>query len=189
MRAKRDAVVVEPSPALEAEDLEAARIGQDRAVPRHEAVQAACGFDAFEPRAQPKVVRVRQYDLRVRLAQFERGQPFDGRGRSDGHERRRLNNAVRKTKPPPPSRPIPRHDVKHYFCVILSLSKDRVSPRVILSLSKGATNARHPYTPAAARARTPSLRRFADAGRPDARRAALGPASRNAPPFSRRADR
>ena len=65
VRAKRDAVVVELAPRLEAEDLKAAGVGEDRAVPRHEAVQAAGRFDGLAARAQPQMIGVREHDLRA----------------------------------------------------------------------------------------------------------------------------
>ena len=41
VRSERHAVVVELAPLLQAEDLEAAGVGENRTVPRHEAMNAA----------------------------------------------------------------------------------------------------------------------------------------------------
>ena len=54
--------------APEAEHLEAARIGEDRSVPAHEAVQPAVRGDHVESRPQPQVERVAEHDLRAERA-------------------------------------------------------------------------------------------------------------------------
>ena len=96
VRFERHAVFVELAALLQAEDLEAAGVGEDRAVPRHEAVHAARLDDQLFARAQPQMIGVRQNDLAVRAAHFVRRERLDGRGRADRHEGRRLDHAVRE---------------------------------------------------------------------------------------------
>ena len=66
VRPERHAVVRQRTEVAQAEDLEAAAVGQDRAVPRHEAVEAAEALDEVDTGPQEEVVRVRQHDLRAR---------------------------------------------------------------------------------------------------------------------------
>ncbi len=96
VRAKRDAVVVEVAPRFQAEDLEAAAVGEDRPVPGHEAMQAAQRDERLASRAQPQMVGVRENDLRADLAQVGRRDALHGGGGSDRHEGRRLDGAVRE---------------------------------------------------------------------------------------------
>ena len=76
--------------------MEAAAIGEDRAVPGHERMQAAGGDDRFEARPQPEVVRVRKDDLRAEFVQIARRECLDRRRGTDGHEGRRFDDAVRE---------------------------------------------------------------------------------------------
>ena len=62
---KVDAVVVELERVGEAEDLEAAGVGEDRAVPVHEPVQPARVCDDVGAGAQEEVVGVGEHDLRA----------------------------------------------------------------------------------------------------------------------------
>ena len=69
MAAERDAVVVDDPQVAERDDLEAARIGQDRAVPVHEPVQAAEPGDPLVAGPQVEVVGVRQDDRGADVAE------------------------------------------------------------------------------------------------------------------------
>ena len=61
--AERNAVVVDLEDRVaEREDLEAARVGEDRAVPGHETVQAAELLDHLGPGTEVEVVRVAEQD-------------------------------------------------------------------------------------------------------------------------------
>ncbi len=108
VRAEGDAVVVEPPPALQAEDLKAAGVGEDGAVPRHETVQAARCLDRFKARPQPEMIGVGEHDLRLRFAQFVRREAFDGRRGAHRHERRRLHASVRELQAAAPRPAVPR---------------------------------------------------------------------------------
>ncbi len=67
-----DAVVVDLAQLAERHDLEPARVGQDRPVPGHEAVQAAEAGDALVAGPQVEVVRVGQDDRGAGLAEIVR---------------------------------------------------------------------------------------------------------------------
>jgi hypothetical protein len=64
-RGELDAFLDDLAQRAQAEDLEAARIGEDRSVPAHEAMQAAVGGDDLQPRPQPEVEGVAEHDLRA----------------------------------------------------------------------------------------------------------------------------
>ena len=102
MAAERDAVVVHDPEIAERDDLEAARIGQDRPVPAHERVEAAEPGDPLVARAQVEVVGVRQDDRGTDPAQVVRGERLDRRVRPDRHELRRLDGAVGQCQSPGP---------------------------------------------------------------------------------------
>ncbi len=70
----------------EAEELEAAAIGQDRAVPAHEAVQAAQVADHLLARPQGQVIGVGQHHLGPGLAELLDFQSLDARLGGHGHE-------------------------------------------------------------------------------------------------------
>ena len=80
----------------EAEDLEAAAVGEDRAVPAHERVQPAERRDRFLARPQRQVVRVGQDHLRAGLAQAAGVDALDGALRADRHEGRHFDRAMRR---------------------------------------------------------------------------------------------
>ena len=94
VRLEGHAVVIEFAPRLEAEDLEPAAVGEDRAVPGHEPVQAAERDQRFTSGPQPEMIGVRKDDVRVDLAQVGRRNALDGGGGADRHEGRRLDGAV-----------------------------------------------------------------------------------------------
>ena len=100
--AERHAVLVDDPQIAERHDLVSARVGQDRPVPGHEAVQPAKPLDALVAGAQVQVVRVGEDDRgagRRDLVGIER---LDRRVRADRHELRRLDDAVRQFQPPGP---------------------------------------------------------------------------------------
>ena len=67
--AERDAVLVDDPQVAERDDLEAARVGQDRAVPVHEPMQAAEPRDPLVPGPQVQVVGVGQDDRGADVAE------------------------------------------------------------------------------------------------------------------------
>jgi len=72
-RAERDAFVVDGGDRVaQREDLEPARVGEDRPVPAHEGVQPAELGDQVGARAEVQVVRVAEQDPRACLAHLVR---------------------------------------------------------------------------------------------------------------------
>ena len=96
-RAERDAVVVDLRDRVaEGEDLIAPRVGEDRPVPAHEAVQAAELGDQVGSGPEGQVVRVAEHDLRAEVAHLVRVEHLHGRLGPDGHEGGRPQLAVRR---------------------------------------------------------------------------------------------
>ena len=83
------------------EDLEAARVGQDRFVPAHKAVEAAELFEDFHARAQPQMESVAQTDLRADIQQLVRAHRLDRAVSAHRHEDRGFDDAVRQMHTPP----------------------------------------------------------------------------------------
>ena len=73
VRAEHDAVFGQLRQLRQAEDLEAARVGEHRALPAHEAVQAAVRGDHLEAGAQPQVIGVAEDDARADAFELARG--------------------------------------------------------------------------------------------------------------------
>ena len=94
--AELDAVLVDGAQRLQREHLEAAGVGEDRAVPAHEPVQPA------ERRARARRRGAGADDRRWRGSSGadrvagRRVERLDRRERADGHERRRLDGAMRR---------------------------------------------------------------------------------------------
>ena len=95
MRAKFDAMLLHFANFGEAENLKAAAVGEDRLFPVHKLVQSVSGADYVKAGAQIQMVCVAENDLRVHLVQFARVERLDAGLRADGHEHRRLDDAVR----------------------------------------------------------------------------------------------
>ncbi len=72
VRAELRAVLADPPHRREAEDLVAAAVGQDRAVPADEPVQAAAARDQPVARPQVEVVGVAEDDLGAELLELLR---------------------------------------------------------------------------------------------------------------------
>jgi hypothetical protein len=92
------------------EHLEAPGVGEDRALPAHEAMQAVVRGDHVESRSQPQMKRVAEHDLRVHFHQFVRCHRLDGAIGADRHEHRGLDGAVRERDAGAPGRAIGRED-------------------------------------------------------------------------------
>ena len=82
------------------EDLEAAAVGQDRAVPAHEGVQPAELADERFAGAQRQVIGVREHDLGAGGAHLIGRQRLERAVRADGHEGGRREAAVRRREVP-----------------------------------------------------------------------------------------
>src|SRR5271170_2759862 len=95
MRTKFDAVFFYFANFGEAENLEAAAVGENRLVPIHELVQTAGGADDIKAGTQIQMIGVAENDLRVHLLEFAWVKRLDAGLRADRHEHRRLDDAVR----------------------------------------------------------------------------------------------
>ena len=86
----------------ERKDLEAARIGENRPVPAHEAVKPAGGREDVSAGAQHEVVGVAEDDLRPQLIEVARLQRLDCPKRANVHKNGGFDGAVGGKKPPQP---------------------------------------------------------------------------------------
>jgi len=107
---KGHTVVIEPGQVGQADDLEAARVGQERAVPGHESVKPTGSPDQFHAGTEAQVVGVRQQDTCTGAREFIRYESLHGCLRSHGHEDGSLNGSVRDHERACPSAPIARVD-------------------------------------------------------------------------------
>src|SRR5439155_10579082 len=90
---------VDLSQVRQAEDLEAARVGENGSIPGHELVKPAQPRDPIGAGTKAKVVGVAQDDLGARGMQVGRGQALDRCLGAHGHELRRVDDAVRRLQP------------------------------------------------------------------------------------------
>ncbi|CDN43726.1 Uncharacterized protein BN871_DJ_00080 [Paenibacillus sp. P22] len=95
MGAEFDAFLGDLAHVAQREHLEAAAVRQNRAVPIHELVQAAGIADQVVARTEPQVIGVAENDMGVHFLELFRAHRLDGSLGADGHERRRLDDAVR----------------------------------------------------------------------------------------------
>ena len=103
MRLEHHALFGDLAQPAQAEDLEAAGIGEDRPRPVHELVQPAEPPDRLVPRPQIQMIGVAENDLGVEIVdQIPRQQALDGGLRPDRHEHRRLDVAMRRVQYPRP---------------------------------------------------------------------------------------
>jgi len=99
-RAELDAGLGDLSELREAEHLEPAGVGQDRAVPAHEAMQPAELADEVVSGPEKQMVRVGEHDLGAGRAEVVGPERLHGGVRADRHEDRRLDDAVRGRQAP-----------------------------------------------------------------------------------------
>ena len=99
MRAEAHAFVRDFAQLAEAEDLEAAGVGEHGARPADEAVQAAHAADGFVPGAQIEVVGVAENDLRAQRFEHVLGDGLDRSGRADRHEDRGFDGLMGQIEP------------------------------------------------------------------------------------------
>ena len=95
MRLEAGALFLDRAPRGEAEHLIAAAIGQDRARPPDETVQAAASCDEIVAGPQIEVVGVAEQDLRAEPFEIAMSEPFHRALGADRHERRRLDASMR----------------------------------------------------------------------------------------------
>jgi hypothetical protein len=96
-RPEGDAVVVDFDQGVaKGEDLEAARIGQDRPIPAGEGVQPAQIRDQLVTGPEMQVIRVAEDDLRADGAKLVRVEALHRPLRADGHEGGRADLSVRR---------------------------------------------------------------------------------------------
>ena len=102
--------------AGQGEDLKAAGIRQDWAVPGHEFMQAALVVDQAVAGPQMQMGGIGKGDLRADLLQIGGAEgPFDRALCRDIHKNRRLHRAVGAGKFPPARRPLLLAQLKHSF--------------------------------------------------------------------------
>ena len=89
------------------ENLEPAGVGQHRAFPAHEPVDAADAPEDFRPRPQQQVIGIREQDLRARILERLRELRLHRGLRADRHEERRLHFVVQRAETSPPARASP----------------------------------------------------------------------------------
>src|SRR5688500_8585646 len=96
MRLEIGALLADRAPFGEAEDLEAAAVGQQRLRPANEAMETAAPSDQLVARAQEQVVGVAEDDLGAELLQVAMERGFDRALGAHRHEGRCLHDAVRR---------------------------------------------------------------------------------------------
>ena len=102
MRTKRHAVIGHFAEIAQAEDLKAARIGEDRMRPRHELVETAHLADQFMAGPEIQVIGIRKQNLDAELFEILLRLTLHRRGCAHRHERRRLDHAMRRGETPKP---------------------------------------------------------------------------------------
>ena len=95
-RGEGHALLGDLAPVRQREHLEATGVGQDRAIPAGEAVQAAMGADHLQARAQVQVEGVAQDDLRAQGADLVGQHALDRAIGAHRHEGRGLHRATRE---------------------------------------------------------------------------------------------
>ena len=86
VRAECDALLVDFAKSVQAEYLESARVGEDRALPRHKAVQSTQpAYDVYTG-PQVEVVGISEQNLDVQLVEQVLGHAFDRGQRSNRHK-------------------------------------------------------------------------------------------------------
>ncbi len=93
---KADALVCDFAQISKAENLVAARVGENSAGPGHEGMQAAEFANQGMTGAKIKMIGVGQDDFCAESLESFLGKPFYSCSRADGHEYGRLDDAVRR---------------------------------------------------------------------------------------------
>jgi hypothetical protein len=110
MTAEFDAVLAHGAQPLEREHLKPAGVGEDRAIPHHEAVQPAHVANEVIARPQVQMICVAEYHPGADGVQVVGVERLHRRERAHRHERRRLYHAVRCREAPGPRAPHRRVD-------------------------------------------------------------------------------
>ncbi len=96
MRAECDAFFGDFAQLVQAENLEAAGIRQDRSRPRHETMQSAEIAHGFDSGAEVKMISVAEKNLNPEFFENILRHTFDCGRRADGHEHGSFDLAVRR---------------------------------------------------------------------------------------------
>jgi len=96
MRAERDTLFADFAQITQTEDLKAAGVGQNRAWPRHEAMQSAQLPDLLDSRPQVEVIGVSQENFNAEFFENVLRDAFDRGQGSHRHEDRGFDFAVRR---------------------------------------------------------------------------------------------
>jgi len=102
MRFEADTLVRDFSKFGKTENLEAAGVRENRAIPGHEFVKAAHAADEFVAGAQIQVISVAENDFGAELFKRFVAQAFDRGLRTNRHEERCFDSAVRRSQATPP---------------------------------------------------------------------------------------
>jgi hypothetical protein len=95
MRLEDDTILADFGEGVEAEDLESARVGEDRAGPGHELVESTKGADGLVAGPEEEVVGIREDDPGVELGfDVAREDSFECGLGADGHEYGGFDDAV-----------------------------------------------------------------------------------------------
>lgn len=118
MRSKDDTFVRHFAASIEAENLKASTIGQNRFVPLHERMQTTEVAQNVFSGPQIEMVRVAQNNLSAHFVQFPGGYRFHCTDRSHGHERRSFHDPVGQSEASPPCKSAATKLSKgfHRFC-------------------------------------------------------------------------
>ena len=95
-RRKPHTLLADLAQVAQRKHLEAARVGQDRTVPAHEAMQPAVRRDHLQPGPQPEMESIAEDNRRADADQFVRGHGFHRAIGAHRHESRRWRHAVRQ---------------------------------------------------------------------------------------------
>ena len=98
--------------AFEAEDLIAAAVGEEGAIPSDEAVQSPLAGDQVLAGPEVQMIGVAQDDSCAGLHQMRMGQRLDGALRADRHEDRGLDDAMGRGQPPRAGAAIGRNKIE-----------------------------------------------------------------------------
>ena len=106
VRLERAALLRDLADLRQAHHLEAAAIGQDRAVPAHELMQATEPRDALRAGPQHQVIGIAEQDVGAGFLHLLGIERLHRRHRADRHERGRADDAARRHDLPEPSVPV-----------------------------------------------------------------------------------
>ena len=123
MRPEDGAIIAHLHQVVQAENLESSAVRQDRTVPTHEAVEAAKAFDPLGAGPQRQVVGVGKQHLGAQVVNLLWRECFDGRLGADGHEGRRVDQAVSGAQPPAPRTPLLRQQLEGHLMINMQSPK------------------------------------------------------------------